>query len=50
MVVCVFYAYNLTIIFQIFAENCMEMKGFGPPGGDTRPLRPPLLDLPMVIV
>ena len=21
------------IIFQIFAENCMKMKEFGPPGG-----------------
>ena len=31
-----------TIIFQFFAENCMKMKEFGPPGGDARPWRPPL--------
>ena len=24
------------IIFQIFAENCMKMKEFGPPGGGAR--------------
>ena len=30
------------IIFQFFAENCMEMKEFGPPGGGgARPWRPP---------
>ena len=34
------------IIFQFFAENCMKMKEFGPPGGDARPWRPPL-DPPM---
>ena len=34
------------IIFQFFAENCMKMKEFGPPGGGARPWRPPL-DLPM---
>ena len=36
------------IIFQIFAENCMKMKEFGPPGGGARPWRPPL-DPPMVL-
>ena len=35
------------IIFQFFAENCMKMKEFGPPGGGARPWRPPL-DPPMV--
>ena len=35
------------IIFQIFAENCMKMKEFGPPGGGARPWRPPL-DPPML--
>ena len=35
------------IIFQFFAENCMKMKEFGPPGGG-RPWRPPL-DPPMPI-
>ena len=34
------------IIFHIFAENCMKMKEFGPPGGGARPWRPPL-DPPM---
>ena len=29
------------IIFQFFAENCMKMKEFGPPGGGARPWRPP---------
>ena len=29
------------IIFQFFAENCMKMKEFGPPGGRTS-LAPPL--------
>ena len=24
---------KITIIFQIFAKNCMKMKEFGPPGG-----------------
>ena len=24
------------IIFQFFAENCMKMKEFGPPGGGAR--------------
>ena len=32
--------------FSIFAENCMKMKEFGPPGGGARPWRPPL-DPPM---
>ena len=35
------------IIFQFFAENCMKMKEFGPPGGGARPWRPPL-DPPMI--
>ena len=30
-------------IFHIFAENCMKMKEFGPPGGGARPWRPPPL-------
>ena len=30
---------KIAIIFQIFVENCMKMKEFGPPGG--RPWRPP---------
>ena len=30
---------KIAIIFQIFAENCMKMKQFGPPGG--RPWCPP---------
>ena len=31
-----------TIIFQFFAENCMKMKEFGPPGGGARvPGAPP---------
>ena len=37
------------IIFQFFAENCMKMKEFGPPGGGARPWRPPL-DPPMITV
>ena len=36
---------EIAIIFQIFAEKCMKMKEFGPPGGVS--LAPPL-DLPMV--
>ena len=36
------------IIFQFFAENCMKMKEFGPPGG-VHPWHPPL-DPPMQIV
>ena len=32
---------KIAIIFHIFAENCMKMKEFGPPGGGTRPWRPP---------
>ena len=31
-----------TIIFQFFAENCMKMKEFGPPGGGRASLAPPL--------
>ena len=34
------------IIFQFFAENCMKMKEFGPPGGGRASLAPPL-DPPM---
>ena len=29
------------IIFQVFAENCMKMKEFGPPGGARVPGAPP---------
>ena len=36
------------IIFQFFAENCMKMKEFGPPGGGHASLAPPL-DPPMVM-
>ena len=36
------------IIFQFFAENCMKMKEFGPPGGARVPGAPPL-DPPMGI-
>ena len=36
---------EITIIFQIFAENCMKMKDFGPPGGHAS--LAPLLDPPM---
>ena len=28
---------KIAIIFQIFAENCMKMKEFGPPGGARVP-------------
>ena len=31
------------IIFHFFAENCMKMKEFGPPGVGARPWRPPPL-------
>ena len=34
-------------LFIIFAENCMKMKEFGPPGGARVPGAPPL-DPPMV--
>ena len=37
---------KIAIIFHIFAENCMKMKEFGPPGGARVPGAPPL-DLPM---
>ena len=40
---------KIAIIFHIFAENCMKMKEFGPPGGGARPWRPPL-DPPMLAV
>ena len=36
---------KIAIIFHIFAENCMKMKEFGPPGGRAS-LAPPL-DPPM---
>ena len=39
---------KIAIIFQFFAENCMKMKEFGPPGGRAS-LAPPL-DPPMMIV
>ena len=32
---------KIAIIFQIFAENCMKMKEFGPQGGRAS-LAPPL--------
>ena len=33
---------KIAIIFQIFAENCMKMKEFGPRGGGARvPGAPP---------
>ena len=32
---------KIAIIFHIFAENCMKMKEFGPPGGRAS-LAPPL--------
>ena len=35
------------IIFQFFAENCMKMKEFGPPGGRASlvpPLDPPMIN------
>ena len=38
---------KIAIIFHIFAENCMKMKEFGPPGGRAS-LAPPL-DPPMVV-
>ena len=33
---------KIAIIFQIFAENCMKMKEFGPRGGGGASLAPPL--------
>ena len=37
------------IIFQFFAENCMKMKEFGPPGGGgARVPGAPPLDPPMI--
>ena len=33
---------KIAIIFQIFAENCMKMKEFGPGGGGGASLAPPL--------
>ena len=32
---------KIAIIFHIFAENCMKMKEFGPPGGGRVPGAPP---------
>ena len=32
---------KIAIIFHIFAENCMKMKEFGPPGGARVPGAPP---------
>ena len=32
--------YQKPIIFQFCAENCMEMKEFGPQGDGERPWRP----------
>ena len=32
---------KIAIIFHIFAENCMKMKEFGPPGGARVPGGPP---------
>ena len=37
---------KMGLFFQLFAENCMKMKEFGPPGGRAS-LAPPL-DPPMV--
>ena len=37
---------KMGLFFQLFAENCMKMKEFGPKGGGARPWRPPL-DPPM---
>ena len=31
---------KIAIIFHIFAENCMKMKEFGPPGGARVPGAP----------
>ena len=42
---------KIAIIFQIFAENCMKMKEFGPPGvggGGRVPGAP--LDPPMQVI
>ena len=36
---------KMGLFFQLFAENCMKMKEFGPPGGGAS-LAPPL-DPPM---
>ena len=40
---------KIAIIFQIFAENCMKMKEFEPPGGGGASLAPPL-DPPMKVM
>ena len=32
---------KIAFIFQNFAENCMKMKEFGPPGGAHIPGAPP---------
>ena len=39
---------KVLLFFNIFAENCMKMKEFGPPGGGGASLAPPL-DPPMLI-
>ena len=39
---------KIAIIFHIFAENCMKMKEFGPPGGACVPGAP--LDPPMLTI
>ena len=41
---------KIAIIFQIFAENCMKMKEFGPPGGGGGASLAPPLDPPMRLV
>ena len=41
---------NLGLFCNFFAENCMKIKEFGPPGGHASlvpPLDPPMLKLPM---
>ena len=37
------------MILSTFAENCMKMKTFWPPGGGARPLRHPL-DPPLYMI
>ena len=32
---------KMGLFFQLFAENCMKMKEFGPPGGARVPGAPP---------
>ena len=40
---------NLELLCKFFAENCMKMKEFGPPGGRIPGDPPPPLDPPMVL-